>query len=87
MADFEPLRDLVNEVTSKDPQFKITDMIEPAIDEEFGSESIMKHDGSITVKTENGTPIEIVRSDKRGVPNFTARAKEPYVILARNQNT
>lgn len=87
MADFELLRGLVKEITTKDPQFEITDMIEPAIDEEFRSESILKHDGSITLKTENGTPIEIVRSDKRGVPNFTPKAKEPYVILARNENT
>jgi hypothetical protein len=81
LTDFTLLHDIVKTITKKEPEFKIQKIIEPAIDEEFGSESILKHDGSITVQANLGVPIEFIRSNNQGVSEAIRKMKEPYVVI------
>lgn len=85
LADFSVFRKIITEMISKDPQFKIRETIEPAIDEEFDSEEILKHEGSLTMET-GGIPIEFIRYPGRGVSTFPTRAGGPYVRIAEYKN-
>lgn len=74
--------DFVSSVQKEHPDFKIVDEIPPLIDEEFESESILRHDGSVKVQFAEGTPLEFMRQDfNNGVGNIGQRGK-PHVVLA-----
>ena len=81
LSDFRLLHNIVEIITKKDPTFRIQKIIEPAIDEEFGSESILKHNGSITIQNNVGVPIEFITSNDRKVSEAIKNMKEPYVVM------
>lgn len=82
IKDFSVFKQVFEELTIRDDSFKIEHTVEPLIDEEFGSESILKHDGSITLACKKGgTPIEFIRITDRGADNFIKQSKEPFVLL------
>ena len=60
---FKIFKEIVEEIAGKNTSLSINeeDVIEPTIDEEFQSASILKTDGSITIKPRKGTPIEVIR--------------------------
>lgn len=82
LADFRVIQDMVKTMIKKDPNFRIQETIKPAIDEEFGMESLLKHDGSITLKADKGVPIEFIRSNQRKVSEAMENMEEPYVMMA-----
>jgi len=59
-AEFNLFRGIVEQAVSQLPQMSLGQIIEPSIDEEFESRSILKHNGSIAVNTDT-VPIELVR--------------------------
>lgn len=82
LEDFSVFRQVFEQLIIADPNFEIRTVIEPLIDEEFESESILKHDGSITLACKKGgTPIEFIRIEERGADNFIKRSKEPFTLL------
>ncbi|MDO8573759.1 MAG: hypothetical protein Q7R77_03345 [Candidatus Daviesbacteria bacterium] len=84
LKDFQTFRRLIENALNQDPQLQIKEVIEPAMDEEFGSPSILKTDGSIVVasKEEGGMPIEFIRISERGsYQEVAAGDKRPFVIL------
>lgn len=73
--------DFVSSVQAKHPDFKIVKGIPPLINEEFGSESILRHDGSIETHFAEGTPLEFMRRDfNNGVSGIGQKGK-PHVVL------
>lgn len=87
LADFENLRAITLQIVNSVSGLSIARITEPLIDEEFGSESILRHEGSIEVHPQNGVPIEFIRSPERGIEKVLAmrRSKrEPFVIIARS---
>lgn len=83
LAEFRILRGVIRTITREDPRFTIKKTIRPEIDELYGTESILKHDGSITVQPKAGVPIEFMRSPIRGVAEVIRQRQEPYVTIAR----
>lgn len=82
LEDFKIFKDIIKEMIEKSG-FKIKRIIitEPSFDEEFESESILKHDGSITVVPEIGTPLEFLRIERRGKVNFIRENKRTSVVI------
>ena len=88
VADFQILNGLISGIVAADPSFTIKEIIEPAIDEEFQNPSILKHDGSISLKSQSGAELEFIRIVDRGSAQevFTAQSRpnqplRPYVVL------
>ena len=57
---FEEFSELMKYLEDK-TGFKIGQVIEPAIDEEFGIPTLLKHTGSISLQPDKGTPLEFIR--------------------------
>jgi len=76
---FKIFKEIVEEIAGDHTLFSISleDVIEPGIDEEFQSTSILKTDGSITIKPKKGTPIEIIRKPE----NSDRIETRPYIVL------
>lgn len=84
IRDFQIFKHIVEKVCTQNPSLQIQEIIEPTMDEEFNSPSILKTDGSITVANKNNDsmPIELVRSRKRGsYQEVAAQVDRPFVIL------
>lgn len=84
LADFKTFQRIVKDITDQNPALQIHKVVEPAMDEEFNSPSILKHDGSITVTNieKNTTPIEFVRIRDRGsYQKIMSGTNRPFVIL------
>src|SRR3989344_1496325 len=80
-ARFNILRDLVEEIVARKPELGIEEIIEPTINEEFESPSILKNDGTIKIKPKRGTPIEIIR-----IPETSETVeRRPFVLLTEAQ--
>lgn len=84
MEGFKVMQKIVTRIESEHPEIKIVRQTEPLIDEEFNTESILRHDGSIELQFPNGVPIEIIRSHIEGMEDireFRSERKEPYSVL------
>lgn len=81
MDQFLFLQKIVNIIILENKLFRMGKVIFPCIDEEFGSESILKHTGSIEIKPEKGTPIELANVCGVSVKNFREKEKRPYIEL------
>lgn len=84
MKDFKIFRNIIEEMLKSDLSLQIQEVIEPAIDEEFNSPSILKTGGSITITSrEKGSmPIEFVRKGGRGYYQpIVTQGKHPFVLL------
>lgn len=74
-------RVIVNSVSNLNG-WLIINKIEPAKDYEFGDqESILRHDGSIIVKPNVGTQIELIHVLRKGIKNFEKNNKDPFIKL------
>lgn len=80
---YQSLKDIVSAACGS-AGFSVSARIEPLLDEEFDSDNILRHEGSITIKPRHGTPIEIINSMHRSIENFTRNTEAPFVILNRN---
>ena len=60
-GQYKIFRDLIRGTFIGNPDLEIVEEIEPAINEEFQSTSILKNDGTIKIKPKVGTPIEVIR--------------------------
>jgi hypothetical protein len=68
-----------------DGYFRVTEQIPPAIDEEFGSESILKFTGVMIIQAvSGGTPIEII-NEQAGLDSFRTEETSPFVVLAESK--
>lgn len=83
IEDFKLLRGVVDRIEKSSSGFSVSKVLPPAMDEEFGYKSILKHDGSIQLTRGIGTPIEIIRLDVRGIENFKHVSTRPFVILSK----
>ena len=83
IKDFQAtFKDLVINIVKRNPSFRITEEIEPTLDEEFQTDYILKTDGSITVSTRKGTPVEFIRyGEKVTLEELFERVTKPFVIL------
>ncbi len=82
LEEFSVFKQIIEQLIIEDPNFEIETVIEPLISEEFGSEFILRHDGSITLACKKGgTPIEFTRIEERETDNFIKQSKEPFVSL------
>ncbi|EKD57329.1 MAG: hypothetical protein ACD_57C00343G0002 [uncultured bacterium] len=78
LAHFAILKKLVEEMISQMTDFKIKSVVEPNIDLDFKIPGTLRSVGSITIKPEKGTEIEVIR-----IPDMSDPVKEePYAILA-----
>ena len=83
MDKFRALQDIASQIILEDQDMKITDVLEPTIDEEFQSSAILKHEGTIKIEKDGTTPIELLNSL---ASTFEEEAKiqvRPFVILAK----
>ena len=85
MEQFGTLENLLREITTKTRSLAVERTQPPSIDEEYQNPNILKSDGSIILKSGNGTPIEIIRSPKKQTyEEFKAgEKKRPYILLER----
>ena len=59
--EFETLSKIAKKAIEIDGDFSIDKVIEPAMDEEFGSPDIMKFDGVVQILPKKGARIELIR--------------------------
>lgn len=59
--EFKTLSGIAKKVTEIDKYFSVSNVIEPAMDEEFDSPDILKFDGVIQIQPKKGTRIELIR--------------------------
>lgn len=92
LADFEVFKSIIKSIITDTTNLQIDEnnSIEPLIDEEFGSESILRHDGGIVVKNNygEGTPFEFIRMSKReGYRDGLIHEGLPFVVLAETHTS
>lgn len=82
---FKTLEDFIRGAVTKDSKFQVTDIIYPALDEEYQSPSILKHGGSMTlINQDGGMPLEFIHMTDLGSPQeVMANEKRPFVILTQ----
>lgn len=80
LSDLHVIENLCQDLTSSS-DFKITQTIEPVIDEEFGSPNLLRHDGSVTLKPPKGLPIEVIRTREQNLDSFIRHQKTPYSVV------
>ncbi len=84
LKDFPTFQHIVEKIIGQDSSFQIKEIIEPTMDEEFSSPSILKTDGSITIENKDhaSMPIELVRiRERRTYREATVQDNRPFVIL------
>ena len=88
LADFGVFRKIIGKIlASTNLEIDENHSIEPLIDEEFNSESILRHDGGIAVKSSSGegTPLEFIRMSRHGgYRDGLIQKGLPFVVLAEN---
>lgn len=88
LADFKIFADFVQKMLKKDQgkPFRITRTNEPAIDEEFDTPNILKHDGSIIISNKSGgVPLELIRSGSRSsYQSVISKGKRPFAVLTES---
>lgn len=88
LAEYEELKNIIEKITTNtDLKIDNEHSVEPLIDEEFGSETILRHNGNIVIKsdTNKGIPIEFVNLSKRGsYHDDLIEEGKPFVVLAEN---
>lgn len=78
LANYNIILDIVREIVARNGNLEIGEEIEPAIDEEYQSPSILKNAGSIKINPREGTPIEIIRK-----PNISSTIEiDAFVLLS-----
>lgn len=84
LRDFnENFRPIVETVAGQQDGFVIVEVIEPAVDEEYQNSNLLKHDGAISVRKVNGTPIDFIRnSATNDLAEFAKDSKRPWVLLS-----
>ncbi len=80
---FRELVELSEQIIERNPGFSIVETLEPAIDEEFGTPSILKHDGTLKLKKEGTTPIEFLNTLRRSTDETTRGQKQEFCVVAR----
>lgn len=83
LNDFQTFKHIIEEILTLNPSLQIKEIIEPTMDEEFNSPSILKTDGSITVinKIQNAMPVEFIRMRERGKYQEITAQNLPFVTL------
>lgn len=79
------LKAFLEDFVAKNPDFQIDEekSVQPAIDEEFGSPNILKHEGSVVLKGRSGTPLEFVNLARTGThQDIMGKESRPFVVLA-----
>lgn len=84
LAEFRNFQQLLETMVSQDSKFKIGEVQEPVIDEEYQSPSILKNDGSITITdSTGGTKMEFIRREmKNSIRDSLSEETRPFVVLA-----
>lgn len=82
--DFQIFKKLIRTMISNDLSLIVKEENEPAIDEEFNSPGILKHDGSIVLQgPDKSLPVELVRRSERGAyQEIFANDKRHFVVLS-----
>lgn len=91
-ADYKVFKATIEQLIANIDHLEIDEnnSIEPFMDEEFGNENILRHDGGIAVKnsTGKGTPLEFIRMSKRGgYHDGLIQEGLPFVVLAENSTS
>ncbi|MFA5932547.1 MAG: hypothetical protein WCV81_05160 [Microgenomates group bacterium] len=88
LAEYEELKNIIEKIAANtDLKIDNEHSVEPLIDEEFGSETILRHDGNIVIKSDadKGIPLEFVSMSKRGsYRDGLIQGGKPFVVLAEN---
>lgn len=84
MAQFTDFREFIGKLLEKDPRFQVMNVYEPEIDQEYGSPSILRHEGSIkVVDPGGGSTLEFMRRSYKSFFTQDVGQKQPYVILTQ----
>ncbi len=77
--DYQALLETVEKFLQSNKSWSIVNTIEPERDYEFGNQdSILRHDGSVVLQPNHGTPIELVHILSRGTTNFERSSSSAY---------
>lgn len=83
LKKFADLKDIAEALTERIPGLKISEELEPTIDEEFDNTSILKHDGTIKLEKEGTTPIEFLNTLGRSTDETIREQKQEFCVVAR----
>ncbi len=83
MDKFRALQDIVSQILLENHDMRITDVLEPTIDEEFQNPAILKHEGTIKIEKDGTTPIELLNTTGSTFEEEVKRQRRPFAILAR----
>ena len=59
------------------------EVLDPGLDEEFQSPSILKHEGTIKISRQGTTPIELLNAIDGNMDGIIARERRPFCVLVR----
>lgn len=84
ISDFnENLKPLVGFFTQNTDAFRVKEIVDPTIDEEFENPNILRRDGSICIEPKNGTLLEFIRyPEQQQLKDFAERSDRNWVLLA-----
>ncbi|KKR49615.1 MAG: hypothetical protein A3C27_03575 [Candidatus Levybacteria bacterium RIFCSPHIGHO2_02_FULL_39_36] len=83
MDRFNILEEITSQLVSDNPDLKIAARMEPAIDEEYQSPSILKHEGTIRIERVGATPIELLNTVGGTLEEEIRKQERPFAVIAR----
>ncbi len=83
IENYQTAMSLVSEVITTNSSLTLAGSIMPAIDEEFQNQNILKHEGSIKLSVDKGTPIELLLTPGLGVDKTIIDQKAPYCLITK----